>query len=461
MTQRETATPRATPSATRRTSHGRVTRGRLTRGLALAALLLPAFSTADAQTSAPAAGGPSAPIIEKVDVATAAVGKAAAESGNTAAAGAAAAGAAAAAAAQAPTQTTVAAESRPDGFAVGGFTFKPGGRVKLDIIRDFDPIGSEDSFDPRTIPTDDSEGGNSNIHAKETRLSLDIRGPVTPDLKELRMFVEMDFYGSSSVLRLRHAYGSFGGLLAGQTWSTFVDDANFPNTIDFEAPMAHPSVRQAQLRWTSKLSEKVTWSAAVEDNKSTITPPAGVPGKAEYPMPDLATRVKFEASRGHAFASVFLGKARFRPEDGDPTDATLWGMLLSGRVKTFGSDYVYGTLTFGDGVGRYRGGVTAVPDANGELHAPGLVAVMGGYEHFWNARLSSNAVFSNASSDEEDFYADSGNEQLDYAAINLLYWFLPNRAWAGVEYLHGGREVFGGQDGSANRLQFAVRFNLP
>ena len=158
------------------------------------------------------------------------------------------------------------AEPKPDGFTIGGFTFKVGGRIKLDIIRDFDPIGSEDSFDPRTIPVDGSEGTNSNLIAKETRLSLDMRGPV--EGKELRMYVETDFYGSGSVLRLRQAYGSYGGLLAGQAWSTFVDDNNFPNTIDFESPMAFPSVRQAQLRWTQKLGANVSWSAAVEDNKS-------------------------------------------------------------------------------------------------------------------------------------------------------------------------------------------------
>src|ERR1043165_1922398 len=32
----------------------------------------------------------------------------------------------------------------PDGFRMGAFTFKPSGRVKLDLIRDFKPIGSED-----------------------------------------------------------------------------------------------------------------------------------------------------------------------------------------------------------------------------------------------------------------------------------------------------------------------------
>ena len=37
-------------------------------------------------------------------------------------------------------------------------------------------MDNEDAFDTRTIPVDDSEGTNSNLHAKETRLSLDIRG---------------------------------------------------------------------------------------------------------------------------------------------------------------------------------------------------------------------------------------------------------------------------------------------
>lgn len=361
---------------------------------------------------------------------------------------------AAPAAAQAP-----ATDVKPDGFAVGEFVFKPGGRIKLDIIRDFSSISSEDSFDPRTIPLDGADGSNSSIHARETRLSLDIRGPV--EGRELRMYVETDFYGSGSVLRLRHAYGSYGGLLAGQAYSTFVDDANFPNTIDFENPMSFPSIRQGQLRWTQRLGARVSWAAAVEDNKSAITPPAGVPGKAEYPMPDFVGRIKFEGSRGHAFASGFVGKARFRPAEGDPDDVTLTGMLLSGRLKTVGRDYAYGQFTYGKGVGRYRSGITAVPDENGQLYAPELLAVMGGYEHYWSDRMSTNAVYGVASSPEKSFFADDANAELDYLAVNLIYWFLKDRAWTGVEYLHGRREVFSDEDGSADRLQFAVRFNLP
>jgi hypothetical protein len=354
---------------------------------------------------------------------------------------------------------TPAAQPEFDGFKIGSFVFKPGGRIKVDVIRDFDPITSEDSFDPRTIPVDGSEGTNSQVHARETRLTLDMRGPV--EGSELRMYVETDFYGSGNVIRLRQAFGSYKGLMAGQAWSTFVDDANFPNTIDFESPMAFPSIRQAQARFTTKLGANASWSVAVEDNKSSITTPAGVPGKAEYSMPDLATRVKFEGSRGHVFASAFLGRARFRPTDGEPDDVSLWGSLLSGRVKTFGRDYAYGQFTFGDGVGRYRGGVTAVPDFNGELQPVGLTAFMAGYDHYWTPNLTSNAVFSVTSTPDEPYYADTFNKEINYGAVNLLYWFLPDRAWAGVEYLYGRRQVVAGQEGTANRIQFAIRFNFP
>jgi hypothetical protein len=349
-----------------------------------------------------------------------------------------------------------------DGFKMGDFTFKPGGRVKLDFIRDFKPIGSEDSFDVRTIALDDSEGTNSNVHAKETRLSLDIRGMA--DNRELRLYIETDFYGSSSVLRLRHAYGSYGGLLAGQTWSTFVDEDNMPRTIDFESPMAYASIRQAQARWTQSLAKSITWSAAIEDNKSTITIPSGIPGKAEYPMPDLVTRFRFDLPGGHhVTTAAFLGQARFRPTDGDTDTVTLWGTMLSAKFNTWGSDYVYSIFTAGEGIGRYRGGTTAVPDETGKLHAVGGVALMGGYEHFWTDRWSTNFVLSMTDTSDEPFYTSAINKDLTYGAVNLLYWFLGSRAWTGVEYLYGRREVFASENanGTAHRIQYAVRFNLP
>ena len=70
-------------------------------------------------------------------------------------------------------------------------------------------------------------------------------------------------------------------------------------------------------------------------------------------------------------------------------------------------------------------------------------------------------MYSVAQAEDQDYHQDTFNKKLDYAAVNFIYWFLANRAWAGLEYLYGNREIFGGDEASANRLQFAVRFNLP
>jgi hypothetical protein len=253
-------------------------------------------------------------------------------------------------------------------------------------------------------------------------------------------------------------------VLAGQYWSTFVDEDNLPRTIDFESPTAYALTRQAQFRYTAKLSPKVTWSGAIEDNKSSIVVPSNIPGKAEYPWPDFATRVRFDVPRGHVTVPFFVGAARFRPTTGDTDTVTLWGTAVSALFKTVGKDTIYATYTYGEGIGRYRGGTTAVPDPTGKLETVGGNAFMGGYERFWVDRWSSNASYSVAATNDRSFYGASINKQLDYFSANLLYWFLGgNRGWVGVEYLHGKRETFASTDneGSANRVQFAVRFNLP
>ena len=136
--------------------------------------------------------------------------------------------------------------------------------------------------------------------------------------------------------------------------------------------------------------------------------------------------------------------------------------MVSSAQGAQGDLHEYGVFTFGEGIGRYRGGTAAVPDQNGTLHSVGGPPSWA-YEHFWTERWSTNGVYSVADTSDERFYTNAINKRLTYGAINLLYWFLGDRAWTGVEYIYGHREVFGEDEanGSAHRVQFAVRFNLP
>ena len=340
----------------------------------------------------------------------------------------------------------------------GDYTWKAGGYIKVDLIHDFDEIGSQDSFDPRTIPTDSNDPGDSTrIHARQSRLNLDVSGPTTAG--PFHAFVEVDFFSDQNGLRLRHAYGEVAEVLGGQTWSTFMDEAAMPETLDFESPIAFPIVRQAQIRWTRELEDGSYFALALEDPDSDVIAPDGVPGESDEPLPDVTARVHWKHSRGHVQLGLFGGMARFDPESGDEDDVALWGLNLSTELATFGKDSAIAQLTYGDGVGRYRGGTTAAPDADGDLEAIETFGVLGSYEHHWSDEWRSTLMYSWGEGDLPDGALPTSNEELTYGAVNLIWQFC-NRAWAGIEYLHGTRDTFDGEDGSADRLQLALRFDL-
>ncbi len=184
-----------------------------------------------------------------------------------------------------PSHISAQASPYPITFSSGSWQFTLGGYVKLDLIHDFDANSSPDSFDPRNIPVDGSKGTNTRIHARETRFSLGITGPA--EGRDLELFLEGDFYGTGNAFRVRHAYGQYGVLLAGQTWTTVMDERNIPPTIDFETPLAAPFVRQGLLRITTGLSQRSDLAFAVEASDPQILIPPGVQGTTERPWPDF------------------------------------------------------------------------------------------------------------------------------------------------------------------------------
>jgi DcaP outer membrane protein len=346
----------------------------------------------------------------------------------------------------------------PFTFTSGAWQLILGGYFKLDLIHDFDANGSSDSFDPRSIPVDGTEGTNTRIHARETRLSLGVAGPA--EGKELTLLLEGDFYGTGSAFRIRHAYARYGALLAGQTWTTVMDADNIPPTIDFETPLAAPFVRQGQLRITTRLSEQSDLAFAVEESDPEILIPPGVQGAPEKTWPDLTAHYRFTGRRGHVQLSAFLGQTRFRAAGGATSDVAIGGILGSGRLSLFPRDTAYLQLAYGPGVGRYRGAASAALDAAGRLQTVDVVGLTAGYLHYWTGRWSSNVVVSPAwvLSDVGD--PATANDSFNYVAVNLLYWFIDQRAWIGGEYLYGRRELRSGAHGSDNRVQLATCFNI-
>lgn len=344
-------------------------------------------------------------------------------------------------------------------WQVGDYTVKLGGYIKVDLIHDFDEIGSTDSFDPRTIPTNDESnpGTNTRMHARQTRFNLDVRGPT--DVGTMRAFFEGDFFGSSNTFRIRHAYGEVAGFLGGQTWSTFMDEDAMPETLDFESPIAFPLIRQAMIRYTHPFEDGSYMAFAVEDPASNLIPPTGVPGEVEEATPDLTGRLRWKHGLGHTQLGLFAGTARFDPDTAPADDVFLWGLNLSSKLAVCERDQIYVQVTYGPGVGRYRGGNAAAPDASGDLEAIRVLGVMGGYEHHWSDELRSTVTYAWGEADVPAGSPPDSNEVLEYLAANLI-WQFTERAWVGLEYLYGARETFDDTRGDAHRVQASMRFNF-
>ena len=80
---------------------------------------------------------------------------------------------------------------------------------------------------------------------------------------------EFDLFGTGAdagqtTFRLRHAYGEWGQILAGQTNSLFMDGDVFPNTIDYWGPTGMVFYRNVQIRWTPFKSENSHFAIAIE-----------------------------------------------------------------------------------------------------------------------------------------------------------------------------------------------------
>ena len=162
-------------------------------------------------------------------------------------------------------------------------------------------------LDPTAIAVGLTAGVNElhqiTLHARQSRLF--VRTATLTTWGDVNTPLEFDLFGTSgneSVsnshnLRLRHAYGTLGGLLAGQTWSNFMMVSALPETLDFGGPVGQTFVRQAQVRWTQPFSGD-QWSVALENPETVVTRPDGSSLRADDDRVfDLTGNIGFKTTR--------------------------------------------------------------------------------------------------------------------------------------------------------------------
>ncbi len=325
----------------------------------------------------------------------------------------------------------------------------PGGSV----LRDF--------YVPAAIPVGgDSSTTDFDIHIRESRFIFNVFRPE----QDLQAYLEFDFSANTggderttnaTSPNVRHAFLRWRDLLAGQSWSTFLNADALPENIDFIGPVEGTVfIRQPQLRYT-----RGPWKFAIENPETTVTPFGGGPRIVTDTanVPDLVVRYNHTADWGH-FTVAGLGRQLGIDGPGGTDRELAWALSLSGKFDIGRNDLRW-MLSGGPGIGRYLGLNTAneaVLDGQGNLNAIDAYGGFVSYRHLWSDQWRSNFTLSAFRADNDtDLTGMNVTQSAESAHVNLIYQATPHLRF-GMEYIHGRREVESGASGNMNRLQFST-----
>ncbi|MGH1462389.1 MAG: DcaP family trimeric outer membrane transporter [Neptuniibacter sp.] len=315
-----------------------------------------------------------------------------------------------------------AVKSTQGGIIIGDTKVSVGGYIKGDLVHTTDGVnGSLNALitPADTKKSDPNADNRTDLSARESRFWIKSSTEVAG--KPFKTHLEADFYGSggneyvsnSYGLRLRHAYGVWGNVLVGQTWSTFMDVAALGEINAFGQHASPIFVRQGQVRYTHPY-EGGNLMFALEN---------GEDGGDDDSAPDIVARANFDGDWGHASIGV-LSRKMGGDSDRDWENA----VSLSAKLPTVGKDdirlqYNYGALGRYMGLGQYlEGAVDGARDVWGASIA---------YRHFWSDSLRSTFLYSKTEADDKDIA--NLLDEAESIHINLMWSPSPKLRY-GIEY---------------------------
>jgi len=285
-------------------------------------------------------------------------------------------------------------------------------------------------------------------------------GPLTTHL-------ETDFFGSdnNAELRLRHAYGEVGKdkrLLAGQTWSVFVDASVFPAVLDQQGAAGQMLTRRPQVRYTHVVAKGLDWAIPLEDPNPDISNEASVEGESTARFPALASNLRCTGDWGHLQTAGIVRQITFDPDVGSRDSVMGFGLNLTGDFK-IGRDKVLFQLAGGNAIADYMNdtGGAGLDGFFDGANLKGLATFGGviGYQHWWDKKWDSNFVYSYAWVENDGDQPDDAYNAAHYVAVNLR-WHPAERVMIGLEYLYGVREDKDGDTGDASRIQMSFQYRF-
>jgi len=390
------------------------------------------------------------------------------------------------------TTSTAVAEAAPPPPRDEKRKFEIYGFVQADYVQDFKRVSPnwDDTLRPSRIPTTKGlfgSDGQSIIGVRQSRFGVQATQPIAG--QDLFVKFEFDMFGvgvdeGQTTIRLRHAYGSWGPLLAGQTNSVFMDIDTFPNTLDYWGPTGMVFLRTPQVRYTYKTGPH-EFAAAIEKPGNDIDPgnirtldPAlgGANIQNDEKIPDFTGHYRYDGSWGHVQLAGILRRVGFdsfdTPDNRPKGDKLGWGLNLASNFKFGAKDVLHLSAVYGEGIASYmndggtdlgpKGQPVIVPGGQVTGLSPDVVPLLGlvaYYDHYWNDQWSSSIGWSQTRVDNLSFQAPDAFRDGQYASANVLYT-PDSHILMGAEFLWGQREDNDKSHGDDVRLQFSFKYSF-
>jgi len=327
------------------------------------------------------------------------------------------------------------------------------GFAEANLIKDFKGTAPGDNFSNLAEqPLGKSDNGKTVLTGQTSRFGFETSTPMGNGAFNTK--IEADFYGycgsecNRNRLRLRHAYGEYAGWLIGQTWSTFMDLDNLPETVDFNGPPGATSRRPTMVRYTYNNPQLAKFQFALEE-----------PSDGAH-SPNLIARMDKGFDWGSLSARILSHEQRI-----SGVSKRGMGLGLSGAYKLTGTTTLMGqyTLMDGDNDGAYLVGANYPVVDGSTLRLDRAQGVVLGLANVFSEKLRGTVSMGWVRSRNRlgdayvNAYGDTGNLRLLQWHAGLYYTPIKNVELGG-ELLGGRRTTYGGATGDMTRLNLQARY---
>jgi hypothetical protein len=362
----------------------------------------------------------------------------------------------------------VAKDINPLDLAESKYKIKFMGSLRVNAYYDFTGMTNTEGFVPYDIPVGaEVIDGLSSVYTGARQSRLGVEGNANTRVGKIKTYIEVDFASKNeSLLRLRHAYAEWNFFKLGYSWSTFMDNASLPTTIDFEGPNSSLSKRHGIMRYERKYGKNNIAGISLESPESDYFNPADsiLGNKNKQSNFDIATRYKYINKLGHVqIAGIFR---RIQYLNQTKMDVLFgWGVLLSTNIKINEKNILFGQYSFGQGIANYYVGfVGKQQDAvyDPVLAKMTLKAITGGfltYTYIFNPSWRFSVTSGTSTIKGKDFEPSDTFRSSIYFASNVFYNPIET-VRLGFEVTTGSRTNLDMQKGNSTRISLLANFDF-